>query len=80
MTNQDSFEQEAGTGLWGSVTAVGVIESGTELKDQLSPESHCSELRDREGSGGKTQAVLWGFLTVKEGAGLRSSCVEQGSF
>lgn len=80
MTNQDSFEQEAGTGLWGCVPAVGVIESGTGLKDQLSPESHHSELRDREENGGKTQVALWGVLTVKEGTGLRSSCVEQGSF
>lgn len=80
MTNQDRFEQEASTDLWGCVPAIGVIELGTELKDQLSPESHHSELRDREESGGKTQAALWGVLTVKEGAGLRSSCVEQGSF
>lgn len=60
MTDQDRFEQEAGTGSWGCVPAVGVTESGTELKDHLSPESHHSELRDREGSGGKTQAAFWG--------------------
>lgn len=79
MTNQDLFKQEASTDLC-CVPAVGVIKLGTELKDQFSPESHHSELRDREESGGKTQAALWGVLTVKEGAGLRSSCVEQGSF
>lgn len=50
--DQDSFKQEANSAC-GAVS-----QSGTELKNQLSPEPHDSEVRDREGSRGKTQAVL----------------------